>query len=259
MVRSHSDDGIHRGRTARPPVGLYLITGEFAACTSALSSAPCPGLPALSLLPVQKGAEKAESAPFWIRHRPSRAFQHFRAVQKGAKNAESAPFWICHRLPRAFQHFRAVQKGAEKAESAPFWIWHRPPRAFQHFRSVQKGAKKAESAPFWICHLPPRTFQHFRAVQKGAKKAESAPFRILLKVRLCPPRWLALLFPSPRTQNRGFCARKTRGMAGPSARCHWIWRFLVTPCEEGLRRGGCGAVEAARCHWIWRFPVTPRR
>jgi hypothetical protein len=43
-----------------------------------------------------------------------------------------------------------------------------------------------------------------------------------------------------RTQNRGFCARKTRWMAGPSARCHWIWRFSVTPGEEGLRRGRCG-------------------
>ena len=54
------------------------------------------------------------------------AHDFFFVVQKGAENAESAPFWIRHRPPRGFQHFRPVQKGAEKAESAPFWrraVW----------------------------------------------------------------------------------------------------------------------------------------
>jgi hypothetical protein len=44
-------------------------------------------------------------------------------VQKGAKKAESAPFWIRHRPPRAFCCVRVVQKGAEIAESALFRIW----------------------------------------------------------------------------------------------------------------------------------------
>jgi hypothetical protein len=63
-------------------------------------------------------------------------------------------------------------------------------------RTVQKGAENGESAPFRIWHRPSRAFCCVRVVQKGAKRAESAPFWIWLKARLCPPRWLALLFPS---------------------------------------------------------------